>query len=180
MSELDGALVARCLNGEWEAYGELVRRYERPLYNAALRIVGDSDDAEDIVQGVFVKAYEKLDTYDSKRKFFSWIYRMMVNASINILDSRRPRVDLDPDLPSPGDSPETEYVRGEVSRQVEEALSKLKPEYRMAVVLKYFGDLSYEELGYVLELPTKTVKSRLYEARRMLSALVSGAGVTHG
>lgn len=180
MAEQDAALVARCLRGEWEAFDELVRRHERALYNGAVRIVRNPDDAKDIVQGVFVKAYEKLSMYDPHRKFFSWIYRMMVNASLNWLESKRTQMSLDPDLPSPGDSPETEFLRGEESRLMELALGRLKPEYRLAVVLKYFGELSYEELSYVLDLPSKTVKSRLYEARRLLAAMMTDAGVTHG
>jgi RNA polymerase sigma-70 factor (ECF subfamily) len=180
MAEQDAALVARCLKGEWAAFDELVRRYERPLYNGALRIVRDPDDAKDIVQGVFVKAYEKLSDFDLDRKFFSWIYRMMVNASLNWVESRRSQTGLDPELPCPGESPEALLLRDEDSRHIEAALDKLKPEHRLAVVLKYFGELSYDELGYVLDLPAKTVKSRLYEARRMLAAIMTDAGVTHG
>jgi RNA polymerase sigma-70 factor (ECF subfamily) len=180
MAELDAALVARCLRGETEAYDELVRRHEKALYNGALRIVRNSEDARDIVQGVFVKAYEKLASYDPERKFFSWIYRMMVNASLNWLDSRRGHLELEADLPSKDPSPEGEFVRGEETRRLEEALARLKPELRLAVVLKYFGELSYDELSYVLDLPAKTVKSRIYEARRILATYIIEAGVSHG
>jgi RNA polymerase sigma-70 factor, ECF subfamily len=180
MAELDVALVARCLTGEWEAFDELVRRHERALYNGALRIVRNSDDAKDIVQGVFVKVYEKLPSYDPKHKFFSWIYRMMVNASLNWIEARRHQTGLDPEWPSGAESPEDRFLRGEESRQIEMALEKLKPEHRIAVVLKYFGELSYDELAYVLDIPTKTVKSRLYEARRVLAGYMIEAGVSHG
>jgi RNA polymerase sigma-70 factor (ECF subfamily) len=180
MAEPDAALVARCLQGDFEAFGELVRRHEKALYNGALRIVRNSDDAKDIVQGVFVKAYEKLPSYDPERKFFSWVYRMMVNASLNWIEARRRQSTLDPDLPSHGESPESQFLRGEEARHIEAALERLKPEHRLAVVLKYFGELSYDELSYVLDLPAKTVKSRLYEARRLLAAYMIEAGVTHG
>jgi len=180
MAEQDAALAARCLRGDTDAYDELVRRHERALYNGALRIVRNSEDARDIVQGVFVKAYEKLSTYDPERKFFSWIYRMMVNASLNWVEARRTHQELEADLPSSEPSPEGEFVMGEESRRIEEALARLKPEHRLAVVLRYFGELSYDELSYVLDLPAKTVKSRLYEARRLLAAYMTEAGVSHG
>lgn len=180
MSELDAALVARCLRGDTEAFDELVRRHEKALYNGALRMVRNSEDARDIVQGVFVKAYEKLATYDPERKFFSWIYRMMINASLNWIEARRHYQDLDTERPSADLSPEGEFVRGEETRHIEAALGRLKPEHRLVVVLKYFGELSYDELGYVLDLPEKTVKSRLYEARRLLATYMMDAGVSHG
>lgn len=180
MAELDAVLAARCLRGDTEAFDQLVRRHEKVLYNGCLRIVRNSEDARDIVQGVFVKAYEKLDTYDPERKFFSWIYRMMINASLNWIESRRHYQDIETDRPSTAETPEGEFVRGEASRQVEAALDRLKPEHRLVVVLKYFGELSYDELGYVLDLPAKTVKSRLYEARRQLATFMIESGVTHG
>lgn len=179
MAEQDAALVARCLKGEVEVFGELVRRHERSLYNGALRIVGDPDDAKDIVQAVFVKAYEKLSLYDPDRKFFSWIYRMMVNASLNWIESKERLTTLDPGLTCTNASPEAELLRSEENRQIEDALDRLKPELRLAVVLKYFGELSYAELAYVLDVPAKTVKSRLYEARRALAAIMSQSGVTY-
>ena len=179
MAEQDAALVGRCLKGEWEVFGELVRRHEHALYNGALRIVGDPDDAKDIVQAVFVKAYEKLSLYDPNRKFFSWIYRMMVNASLNWMESKGRLTNLDPGMPCNKPSPEAELLQNEEGRQIEDALEQLKPELRLAVVLKYFGELSYEELAYVLDLPAKTVKSRLYEARRALAAIMSQSGVTY-
>lgn len=180
MADHDAVLVARCLRGELEAFDHLVRRHERALYNGSLRIVRNPEDARDIVQGVFLKAYEKLSSYDPERKFFSWIYRMMVNASLNWIESRRSHLEIDMDLPSSDLTPEGEFVRGEESRRIEAALDRLKPEHRLAVVLKYFGELSYDELSYVLDLPAKTVKSRLYEARRHLAAYMSESEVSHG
>jgi RNA polymerase sigma-70 factor, ECF subfamily len=131
------------------------------------------------VQGVFVKAYEKLSTYDPRHRFFSWIYKMMVNASLNWLESSRRLTTLDPELPAKGATPEGAFLREEESAQIEAALDRLKPEQKLAVVLKYFGDLSYDELSFVLDVPTKTVKSRLYEARRVLAGLLVESGVTH-
>jgi RNA polymerase sigma-70 factor (ECF subfamily) len=177
----DAASIARCLEGEINAFEELVRRYEKPLYNGCLRIVGDSEDARDVVQTVFIKAYENLNNYDPNRKFFSWIYRMMVNAALNQVERKRPTSELDPRLASKELQPDESFASDRQSAQLQEALLQLQPEARVAVVLKYFGDLSYEELGFVLDIPPKTVKSRLYTARRHLCEIMSAQGmVTHG
>jgi RNA polymerase sigma-70 factor (ECF subfamily) len=173
----DAACIARCLEGEIDAFEVLVRRYERPLYNGCLRIVNNSEDARDIVQTVFIKAYENLTNYDPNRKFFSWIYRMMVNASLNHVEQRRPTSELDPRLPSGAQQPDESFASNRQSAQLQEALLQLQPEARVAVVLKYFGDLSYEELGFVLDIPPKTVKSRLYSARRHLCEIMSAQGM---
>ena len=178
MSEhLDADCVARCLEGQTDAFEELVRRYEKPLYNGCLRIVGNSEDAQDIVQTVFLKTYENLARYEPNRKFFSWIYRMMVNASLNHLEKKRPNAELDPRTASPDAAPDESFATNQQSARLQEALMQLRPEMRVAVVLKYFGDLSYDELGYVLNVPAKTVKSRLYSARRMLCDIMSQQGI---
>src|SRR5574341_1173982 len=90
----DIEIIKECLNGKKEAFGELVERYQRPLFNAALKIVNDWDIAKDVTQAVFIRAYEKLHTYDQKFKFFSWIYRMVVNDAINVLRQQKSNVDL--------------------------------------------------------------------------------------
>jgi len=83
------AAVVRCLQGEARAFESIVDAYQRVLFNVALRMVNDRDDAQDVVQAAFVKAYEKLRTYDQRRKFFSWIYRITVNECLNHLARRR-------------------------------------------------------------------------------------------
>ena len=173
----DAACIARCLKGEIDAFEVLVRRYDKPLYNGCLRIVNNSEDARDVVQTVFIKAYENLTNYDPNRKFFSWIYRMMVNASLNQVEQRRPTSELDPRLASNAQQPDESFANDRQSAQLQEALLQLQPEARVAVVLKYFGDLSYEELGFVLDIPPKTVKSRLYSARRHLCEIMSAQGM---
>ena len=160
-----------------EAFELLVRRYEKPLYNGCLRIVNNSEDARDVVQSVFISAYENLSSYDPNRKFFSWIYRMMVNASLNLVDRRRPTSELDSRLASQTLQPDESFAHDRQSAQLQEALLQLAPEARVAVVLKYFGDLSYEELGFVLDIPAKTVKSRLYSARRHLCEIMTAQGM---
>ena len=98
----DEALVARCLRGEVEAFEPLVVRYQRVLYNAAYRLLGDREDARDVAQIALVKAYEKLASFDSRYRFFSWIYRIVVNEALNTRSRRRPASPLVADLPGTG------------------------------------------------------------------------------
>jgi RNA polymerase sigma-70 factor (ECF subfamily) len=177
----DEVLVARCLEGDTEAFDELIRRYEKPVFNGCLRMVKAYQDAQDVTQTVFLKAYQKLDTFDSSYRFFSWIYRMMVNESLNFLAKRRPQVEIDQQVADARKNPEETLVDEQVNSTLQDALMDLKEELRAVVVLRYFGDLSYRELGFVFDLPEKTIKSRLYSARQQLSTALCRRGMgTHG
>jgi RNA polymerase sigma-70 factor (ECF subfamily) len=165
--ERDRALVRRYLEGERDAAGGLVDRYQKRVFNVALRMLHHVEDAEDVTQTVFLK----LETYDPKYRFFSWIYRMTVNESLNVLKRRKPTVTLEaaPHISAPGAAPDR---AAEVQDLVGMALMRLKPDDRTVVVLKHFVSFSYEEIAEVLEIPVRTVKSRLYTARdRMRQAL---------
>lgn len=163
--DLDRALVQRYLNGERAAGDELVDRFHRSVYNVALRMLGNVQDAEDVTQTVFGNTFAALDNYDPKYRFFSWIYRMTVNESLNTLQRRRHLVSLDGsfDIPAAGAAPEND-----AEEMVGNALLKLKPDDRAVVVLRHFVSFSYEEISDVLEVPVKTVKSRLFTARERL------------
>lgn len=173
----DEELVARCRNGDKDAFGKLVDRYSKPLFNGCYRMVGSYEDAQDIVQTTFLKAYERRDDFDPKYKFFSWIYRIMVNESLNLIGRRKQTVSTEMEIASDAPSPEEEFDRQQLSESVQDALMAIREDYRAIVVLKYFGDLSYQELAFVFDLPEKTVKSRLYTARQHLSDFISRQGV---
>jgi RNA polymerase sigma-70 factor, ECF subfamily len=171
--DLDRALIRRCLEGEWAAGDELADRYYRSVFNVALRMLGNVQDAEDVTQTVFGNAFAALDSYDSRYRFFSWIYRMTVNESLNSLKRRRDVVSMDGsfDLPAPSDVSEGAAVAED---RVGRALLELKPDDRTVVVLRHFVSFSYEEISDVLGVPVKTVKSRLFTAReRLRQALLS-------
>jgi len=172
---LDRALVRRFLDGERAAGDELVNRYQRSVFNVALRMLGNVQDAEDVMQTTFGNAFEALDSYDPNYRFFSWIYRMTVNESLDTLKRRRNVVSLDGsfDLPATGAS----QSAAEAEDRVGKALLELKPDDRAVVVLKHFVSFSYEEISDVLDVPVKTVKSRLFTARERLrqSLLVARA-----
>ena len=171
--DLDRALVRRFLDGERAAGDELVNRFQRSVFNVALRMLGNVQDAEDVTQTVFGNAFLALDSYDPKYRFFSWIYRMTVNESLNTIKSRRNVVSLDGsfDVPAPG-----AMSQSDAEARVGKALMELKPDDRAVVVLKHFVSFSYEEISDVLDVPVKTVKSRLFTAReRLRQSLVSRA-----
>ena len=162
--DLDRALVRRYLNGERAAGDELVNRFHRSVFNVALRMLGNVQDAEDVTQTAFGNAFAALDSYDPKYRFFSWIYRMTVNESLNTLKRRRDlALDGSFDVSAAGGASESD-----AEDRVGRALLELKPDDRAVVVLRHFVSFSYEEISNVLEVPVKTVKSRLFTARERL------------
>lgn len=175
--ENDAELVRRCLGGDPEAFRPLVEKYQRVLYNVAYRMVHDREDARDLAQGAFVKAYEKLGSYDPAYQFFSWIYRILVNDTLNFLKRNRPYQFLDPawDAAAPG-GPREELEARELGRTVRAALMFLSVDHREVVVLRHFAELSYGEMSVALAIPEKTVKSRLYTARQRLAEILGEGG----
>jgi RNA polymerase sigma-70 factor, ECF subfamily len=163
----DAELVARCLRGDLEAFEPLVLRYQRALFNVAWRMLGDREDARDVVQGAFIKAWEKLASFDPQYRFFSWIYRIVVNESLNLRDRRPDLQALDAEVPAPG-GPEQRLQDRERSDCLQAALLQLAEGDRQVIVLRHFAELSYAEIGEALGLAEKTVKSRLHEARQRL------------
>lgn len=164
----DVALVEQCKQGNREAMSQLVNQYERPVYNAAYRILGSVDDAADTTQTVFLKVFEHLQDYDPQYRFFSWIYRIAINESLNQVKKRRPQEPLADSEASPWQSPEQQLEGERLSNMVQSALMDLSEDYRTVVVLKHFSGCSYQEISGILQLPEKTVKSRLYTARQVL------------
>jgi RNA polymerase sigma-70 factor (ECF subfamily) len=169
----DHTLIRKFLGGERRAFEPLVERYQKAVYNVALRMSNDPDDAADITQNVFIKASEKLGTYDPKYKFFSWIYRIAVNESINFIEAARRGEALPEGLVSGERDPEEIAEAGMVSESVEQGLLQLADDSRTVIILRHFEELSYEEIGSILELPVKTVKSRLFTARQSLKKVLS-------
>lgn len=175
----DAILVQQCLDGNKKAFETLVERYQRQIFNLALRYTADAVDAEDIVQSVFVKVYEKLHTFDPRYKFFSWLYKIAVNESINFLNRKKNLERFNEDLHSRNNVEEESYPDHEVNRKIERALLELKPEYRIVVVLNHFQDLTYKEIGYILDIHENKVKSRLFSARKKLRSLLMKKGISH-
>jgi RNA polymerase sigma-70 factor, ECF subfamily len=167
-NEEDRKLALEAAAGDDGAFEAIVERYERTVYNAAYRIARDPDDAADITQSVFVKAYRKMHTYDPSYKLFSWLYKIAVNEAINYVKRARRMVPVEEDLGTSRESPAGDVEYYETSDQIQHALMRLKLDHRIVVVLKYFLELSYAEISEIAGIPEKTVKSRLFSARQEL------------
>ena len=164
----DAALVNDCQNGDRRAMSELVSQYQRPVYNAAYRILGNKDDAADTTQIVFLQVFEHLSDYDPKFKFFSWVYRITINEALNQVKKRRNREPLADSQASPWPGPDEEFDSSRLCDRVQGALMQLNEDYRTIVVLKHISGCSYQQISEILLIPVKTVKSRLYSARQLL------------
>jgi len=172
VDERDRLLVKRFLEGQLDAASGLVDRYQKRLYNVALRMLDNVQDAEDVTQTAFCNAFLKLRSYNPKHRFFSWIYRITVNEALNTLRRRKRIVPLEGDLemiPAPGIKADR---AAEDEDSIGRALMGLKPDDRAVVVLRHFVSFSYEEIADVLGIPVKTVKSRLFTARERLRLML--------
>ncbi len=176
-NENDRELIENCMSGDRQAIEALLFRYEKPVYNAAYRMLNSSEDARDVTQTVFLKVIEKLDSYDPRYRFFSWIYRIALNESINCL-KRQNRLDaLDHEPVSEASGPEELTGTQQMSQGMQSALMTIQAEYRTVIVLKHFVDCSYTEIGQILDLPEKKVKSRLYTGRQLLREALTKSGM---
>ncbi len=164
------------------AYGELVRRYQTAVFNVAYRLLGRRVEAEDAAQEAFLRAYWALDRFDMERPFGPWIKRITTNLCLNWLESARARTQLlaaemaHPDRPvsmddwaQPAPTPEQAMVQEEQSTRLHRAILALPPRYRVAIELRHFQELSYEEIAEEMERPLSSVKSDLFRARKMLA-----------
>jgi RNA polymerase sigma-70 factor (ECF subfamily) len=170
----DSRLIQECLRGRREAYATLVRKYQDRLYNTVFRITGNAEDARDLVQDAFVQAYRALERFQGDAAFYTWLYRIAVNAAIS--HKRRQKVMASLEAGSRGLSfdPADETAQADPSgrldqddrdRQVREALDGLPSEYRAVLVMKEIDGHKYETIANMLNCPIGTVRSRLHRAR---------------
>ena len=167
----DGQIIRAILDGQTAQYRLLVERYQNPVFRVIYKIVNNHEEAGELTQDVFVKAYESLPQYDPRYKFFSWIYRMAINRALLYLRNRKPCVE-----PEQIPAREREKVTQEgqpfdlvtKSILVDRAVNELDQKYKTVILLKYFTGLSYAEISETLDLPEKTIKSRLFDARMLL------------
>jgi len=165
--------IQQALAGDQEAFACLVKAYQTAVYNLAYRMLGNAAEAEDTAQETFLKAYTRLKTYDSERKFSSWLLSIASHHCIDRLRQRRFALSLD-ELPpwrwlAGSSRPEEVVIRSQERDEVHQLLEQLPPHYRAAVVLHYWYDLSYQEIAEAMETTESAVKSTLYRARRMLA-----------
>lgn len=162
------------LRGDRAAFGQLMHRYAGAVYNLAYRMLGNAEDAEDASQEIFLRAYTRLASFDRARRFSTWLLSIGSNYCIDRLRRRRfAWMTLDDAayaLPSPEPGPERSALSQERRQMVQQALQQLPEHYRLVTVLRYWQDLSYDEITQVTGLPESTIKTRLHRARHMLAA----------
>ena len=180
--EIDRQLVLRAQLGEKVAFDTLVTKYQRRLFRVAIRMVGDTAEAEDVVQETFIKAYRALSQFRGDSAFFTWLYRIAVNAARNSLESKGRRL---PELHSNKsdddetfdvelylndiDTPESLLLSKQIAQTVNQAMEALPEDWRMALSLREIDGLSYEEIAEVMACPIGTVRSRIFRARESIA-----------
>jgi len=180
--QMDEELVKRALNGDSKAFEKLVEKYKKRVYYLAFRMTRDHDSADELAQESFVKAYQALANFKPGYNFYTWIYRICVNLSINFLKREKHTVsadllremDLLPEAKSEMDQLER-MITSEQAGIVRRALNLLPPEQKSAFILKAFDNLSYEEMADVMDCSIGTVMSRLFRARQKLKSALRAA-----
>ena len=186
--EQEAAIVRKVLGGDANAFETLVLEYEKNVYNIALRMTGNSEDAADMTQEAFIKAYNSLQSFRGDSKFSVWLYRIVSNVCLDFLRSknRRPTVSLSVedddgedaqlDVADESQSPEHLLDRKLTRESVRRGLDSLPPDYRQILLLREIQGLSYDEIAQALSLEVGTVKSRIFRARKRLCTFLIDDG----
>ncbi|MBN1430855.1 MAG: sigma-70 family RNA polymerase sigma factor [Anaerolineae bacterium] len=174
--ENENELIARILAGDQESFAELVETYQRSVYNLTYRMLGDAREAEDAAQEAFLRAYQHLSRYDPGRSFKTWLLSIASNYCIDRLRKRRltwlsieEPLPPHPALSSNEVEPEEAVAIHERYDAIQAMLAELAPEYRAAVVFRYWYDMSYAEIAETLDTTESAIKSRLFRARQMMA-----------
>lgn len=175
----ESELIGLSIQGDMEAFGELIRLYENPIFNLTYRMLNDAAEAEDAAQEAFIRAFSNLHRYDVTRSFKTWLFSIASNHCIDRIRRRRLTfLSIDEPLPphpaltSDQPQPEQAVIADEQSEVIDTLLNELSPEYRAAVVLRYWYEMSYQEIADTLNTTESAIKSRLFRARKMLADLI--------
>ena len=180
MDVTETRLVAMARRGDSEAFAELVDQYKGKLFHLAYRMLGNRQEAEDAVQETFMRMYEHLHRYDNRHKFSTWIYRIATNLCIDRLRRRKAVYSLDAGvaegdgldgysmLPSTEPAADEVMILSETQRHVRKALDELPVKYKAAMALKYYQDMSLQEISDILNIPVATVKTRIHRGREYM------------
>ncbi len=181
MTVTDEELVARCLAGDTDSFNDLIRRWERPIFALAYRLIGHEDDARDVCQETFLRAFRGLKGFKGQARFSSWLYRITVNVARDWMRRRRrtPLVavpegvdvaDLadQAGMSAPAEAADEAVARKDLSRAVGRAMKVLSEEQRTAIILKEYHGLTFQEIADMLDVPLSTVKTRLYQGLTLL------------
>lgn len=186
MSDNDKLLLKRAKKGDVEAFEQLIGQYQKKVFNIALRMIGNPEDASELAQEVFIRIYRSLANFKEEASFSTWIYRITTNVCLDEIRKRKNThntVSLDEEVSlEDGDvrmqvadhrpTPEAVVERNEVQRMVQEAIGQLSEEHRTALVLRDIQGMSYEEISRITQCPEGTVKSRINRARQSLKEIL--------
>jgi RNA polymerase sigma-70 factor, ECF subfamily len=183
----DEELVARSMGGDLDSFNQLVLRWERPIYALAYRVIGREEDARDVAQETFLRAFRALNGFKGQAKFSSWLYRITLNLCRDwIRKERRTPVSQAPEgvdiielagEGAPTDTIEQLVGRNQLSRAVSKAMASLPEEQRTAIILKEYHGLTFQEIADMLDCPLSTVKTRLYQGLSVVRRQLEQAGV---
>lgn len=182
----DEACAVRAQQGDRESFGFLVDRYQEKLLRYGRKFLSAREDIEDIVQDVFVSAYQNLQSFDGSQRFSPWIYRIAHNAFVDTLrkKTRSPFVFMDFDTlvshSAADESVERERDQKEIKTMIEQGLEKLSPKYREILIFYYLEDLSYKEIAEILRIPIGTVSVRVKRAKEELRSVLQITNTSHG
>ena len=174
----DRDLIAKARRGDVEAYNLLVSRWEKRLFNYLLRLVSNREDAFDLCQDTFLKAYQNLPKLDDPGRFSGWLFRIGHNEAFSLLRKRKPEVELAAEPRAAGSAGRLLPI--ELSLAVESALKRLNEDQREAVLLKVYQGFKFEEMAEILDCPVSTVKSRLYTALDLLKTALAPVAMARG
>ena len=178
-AQQDFKLVLKAREGDQKAFADLMGRYKESIYYMILKMVNNSDDADDLTIEAFGKAFKNIAQYSPQYAFSTWLFKIATKNSIDFLRKKRgitvsiDRTDEDgneyqPSVPDKGLTPEEHYIKNQKIEIMRSIVKSLKPRYRSLIELRYFKELSYEEISQELELPLGTVKAQLFRARELL------------
>jgi RNA polymerase sigma-70 factor (ECF subfamily) len=180
----DGTLVAQARQGDPEAFGELVRRYQASVFNVCYRLLGERTTAEDMAQEAFIRAHSRLGTFDVSRPFGPWMRRVAANVCLNHLERPAlPSLPLDDEVAqtagAASEDPAAAAEAAQTTQAVRAAILALPPRYRAVIELRHFQELSYDEIASALDRPLSDVKSDLFRARKLLAQALQPEELTH-
>lgn len=185
MDALINKRIKEVLKGDQNAFAEIVELFQDKLYRVCYRMLGNKHEAEDIAQEAFVRAFINIHTFDTKRKFSTWLYRIGTNLCIDRIRKKKPDYFLDAEvagaeglnmysqIAATGELPEEEVLKMEMQDRVQYEISRLPDKYRAVIVLKYMEDLPLQEISDILEMPLGTVKTRIHRGREALRKQLS-------
>jgi len=186
-AQRDFVLVQQATKGDQKAFAELMGRYRDAIYFMLIKMVNNSSDAEDLTIEAFGKAFKNIQQYTPNYAFSTWLFKIATNNCIDFIRKKKTLTisldqnDDDPDKASTDIQasildPEEEMIKAQKQKMLREIVSKLKPRYRKLIELRYFNELSYEEIAEELELPIGTVKAQLFRARELLFNILKTSG----